>query len=240
MVLLPCTSQDALLCRPFKNIHPLKIIAFLQIFSCRDQIFHLWFLPLNCPWLLSGELSFVLVESAFFLSWPFISYRARPLLCFPRIVFWTQSSRVFSYGISHNGRYEIIHSGSVQSKPLFRQILLSWKIPLRGLLPSVLHLLESGLVLSLSCLAVLSSVPLVLCFPSETKFHECLRCSLRQRYFLGHKVHEKNFFFFLAFHTDLSSLSLSKKFQLIYVFLIRGELLTLLCWFLLYNPMNQP
>lgn len=138
MVLLPCTSQDALLCRSFKNIHPLKIIAFPQIFSCRDQIVHLCILPLNCPWLLSGNLRFIWVESAFFLSWPFISYRARPFLCFPGIVFWTQSSRVFSYGISHDGRYEIIHSGSVQSKPLFRQILLNWKIPLRGLLPSVL------------------------------------------------------------------------------------------------------
>lgn len=198
-----------------------KSLLFFKSFPAGTRYFPCAFFPSTVPGFFQASSALYQLNLLFFLSWPFISYRARPLLCFPRIVFWTQSSRVFSYGISHDGRYETIHSGSVQSKPLFRQILLSWKIPLRGLLPSVLHLLESGLVPSLSCPAVLSSVPLVLCFPSETKFHECLRCSLRQRYFLGHKVHEF-FFFFLVFHTDLSSLSLSKKFQLTYVFLIRG------------------
>lgn len=175
-----------------------KWLLSLKSFPAGIRYFTCAFFPSTVPGFFQASSALLSVEPAFFfLSWPFISYRARPFLCFPRIVFWTQSSRVFTYGISHDGRYEIIHSGSVQSKPLFRQILLSWKIPHRGLLPSVLCLLESGLVLSLSCPAVLSSVPLVLCFPSETKFHECLRCSLRQRYFLGHKVHEMFFLFFL-------------------------------------------
>lgn len=180
-----------------------KSLLSLKSFHAEIRSFTCAFFPSTVPGFFQATSSSYQLNLLFFLSWPFISYRARPFLCFPRIVFWTQSSRVFSYGISHDGRYEIIHSGSVQSKPLFRQILLNWKIPLRGLLPSVLSPRVwacSELVLP-GCSVIHPTGPV---FPSATKFHECLRCSLRQRYFLGHKVHEifcwVCFFFFSISH----------------------------------------